>query len=79
MIDERLKDIFCKLFGEKYRSELCLDTTMDDISEWDSLSFISVIITLEKSFDVKVGPNDALKMVKLSAIQEYLGEQGALE
>ena len=79
MLHEKLIVFFCDKFGEKYRAELCLETTMDHIDEWDSLSFVSVIIELEQSFGVKIGPNDAIKMKKLSEIQQFLIEREALE
>ncbi|MGD9601769.1 MAG: acyl carrier protein [Gammaproteobacteria bacterium] len=71
-------DQLCALFGEQYRGEISLQTTMDDIPEWDSLSFVDVVCALETTFNVTVGPNDAANMTSVGAIQEFLRNAGAL-
>lgn len=77
-IDGRLVDLFCRLFGEKHRPNISMDTTMADIPEWDSLSFLNVILEIEKTFGIAIRPNDAVKMTSIRSITEVIrNKQGA--
>jgi len=77
-LDNRLENFLCNIFGEKNRQILSINTTMDDIDEWDSLSFVRVIVGLEKEFGVKIGPNDAVSMSSVLSMQQYLIENDVL-
>lgn len=71
-IDGRLMDLFCRLFGEQHRPDISMETTMADIPEWDSLSFLNVILEIEKTFGITIGPNDAVKMTSIRSITEVI-------
>lgn len=65
----QLIDIFCELFGEKYRESITAETDMDAIPEWDSLSFMNVVLALEKCFGVTFSPDEAAQMFQVGHIQ----------
>lgn len=51
-IQDKLTDIFKDVFDDDNIS-ISDDTTADDIDDWDSLSQIRIIATIEKEFSIK--------------------------
>ena len=51
-ISQRLKPVFENVFDED-DVEVTASTTANDISEWDSLRHIRLIIAVEKEFGIK--------------------------
>jgi len=78
MLNKALEDYLCENFGDQYRGELTLETTMEDIPEWDSMSFIGLIVGLETRFGVSIGPHEAVEMTKVGAIQAFLESADAV-
>lgn len=37
------------------KQKITLDSSMDNVAEWDSLAHLSIIVTLDKAFGKKVG------------------------
>jgi acyl carrier protein len=48
---EKLKEIFEDSFFDEF--DFCDSLTADNVEDWDSLSHISLIVNIEKTFDVK--------------------------
>ncbi len=65
---ERLTNLFANRFGEEYRSQISAATTMDDIPEWDSLSFLDLVMEIEDEFSVKISPNEVAQMFQFGNI-----------
>lgn len=53
-------------------SVLSQETTMEDVSEWDSLAFIKVVMKLESAFNVKIDLTEAMNLTSIRAIDEFL-------
>jgi acyl carrier protein len=47
-----LNDIF-KNIADDYDDELLLETTAEDVPDWDSLNHITFIVSIEKKFKIK--------------------------
>ena len=68
----RLGEIFLEAF-EDDELELKPETTADDIDDWDSLSNIEILVTIEKNFSMRfntgevAGLNNVGEMVALIA------------
>jgi len=73
-LDQKIIDAFCKTFGEIYRDKLTLSTSMDDVEEWDSLSFIDFVITLEQIYSIKFTNDEAAQMFQLGHIQRMINQ-----
>lgn len=60
-IKEELQDIFRKVF---FDDTILLDNDMtsDDIEDWDSLSYISLICEIEKQFNIKFTTGEILEV-----------------
>jgi acyl carrier protein len=61
---ERLSGIFTDVFGDE-DLKLTPQLTADDVDEWDSLTHIRLVISVEKAFGVKFSASEigALKNV----------------
>ena len=69
---ERIEDVICARFGEGYRGKLSPETTMDDVPEWDSLSFLDLVTDLEQAFNVRFRPNETAQLFKLGLIEKIV-------
>ncbi|RHW65155.1 acyl carrier protein [Clostridium botulinum] len=47
------------------------DLSYQSIPEWDSLNHVSLIIALEKAFDVTIGEELLLKLTSVAAIRKF--------
>ena len=52
------KDIFFKIFRDALETEVdCnLDTTLEEIEEWDSIGKLSFISEMDSEFDITLSP-----------------------
>ena len=71
-IEHRLIDIFCKCFGEGLRDKITLESSMDTIAEWDSLSFVDVVVALEDAYGVEFSMDEMAQMHQVSNIVTIL-------
>ena len=69
-IEPGVLDAFCQTLGEKYRDSVTLETTIDDIPEWDSYSFIEFIFSLEERFGIEFSPDEIGDMIEMRKIDE---------
>ncbi len=67
-IYERLTGIFHTVFGDE-SLVLRPDLTAADVAEWDSLSHIRMVLTVQKTFRVKFS---AAEIGKLKNVQELV-------
>ncbi len=73
---QRLEDVFCTRFGEKYRGTITAETTMDHIPEWDSMTFLDLVVDLEGAFGVRFRPNETAQLFKVGLIRKVLASKG---
>lgn len=55
----KVQDIFCDVLDDK-NITLSNETTADDIDDWDSLTHIQLIVTIEKSLKIKFTSKEIL-------------------
>lgn len=51
-IKERLEQIFREIFDDP-ELKISLETTAEDIEDWDSLTHMQLILKIEKEFNIK--------------------------
>ena len=68
-LDVKLEKILKKVFKIE---KINLEGSIEDISEWDSLTHIQLISAIEKEFKIKVQFNDAMVMTSIPIIKKKI-------
>lgn len=61
MIQSKLEEIFKEIFADD-SLQLTMETSPDDIPEWDSLCQVLIVEQVEKTFDIKIRMDDVYKI-----------------
>lgn len=72
-LDERIKEAMASVFGVD-AATLNEDTTQDDITEWDSLKHLDLIVALEDEFGVTIPLEEVGNMTNFKYIRLTLQE-----
>ncbi len=75
MINPTLRNILFEVFSQ---NNICIDDSIDTIDEWDSMLHMELIIALEKSYSIRVEPEDIVTLTSVKSIQDYLNNKGLL-
>ena len=65
-------DLLCRALGEEHRSKITSETRMEDIDSWNSLTFIDIVLAVEKEYGLQISPELAAEMVGVEAIQRII-------
>ena len=68
-IDEKLKKMFFDVFEIK---DIDLNSSMDEIPEWDSFKHFELIVSLEKEFQIKLKIEDSTEITSIPIIKSKL-------
>jgi len=71
MLDPRLVEIISRNFGLE-PEQVTPQTSADDVSEWDSVGHLSLILELEETFRVRFPAAEIGTLRSVGAIQEAL-------
>ena len=74
-IEEALLNIFYDFFGHDYTGRINETTVMDDIPHWDSLNYISLIMEIEKKFNISFSFDEAAQMYAYKKIKAAVLEK----
>ena len=66
-----LTEVFREVFDEEGLVPT-LETTADDIEEWDSLNQIKLIISCEKAFDIRLKPREINGLQNVGEMVDHL-------
>lgn len=66
-----LQPIFDDIFGEE-SVPLTAETTSDDIATWDSVAHVSIIVGVEKQFDIMFDPDEIMEMENVGSLVEAI-------
>ncbi len=70
-IQERMSDVFRDVLDNDAIT-LTRETTADDIEEWDSLSHITIIVAIEKEFNVKFNLSDIKPLRNIGEFEDLI-------
>lgn len=68
---EILQPIFREVF-ENDRIEINLETSSNDIEEWDSLNHIQLIVIIEKKFKIRFSSQEILSWTNIEQLIESI-------
>ena len=68
-LDAKLEETLKKVFKIE---KINLESSMDDIPEWDSLTHVQLIISLQEDFKIKIPFNDAIIMTTIPIIKKKI-------
>ena len=68
-IDERLENLLKETFQIE---KIDLESSMDDIPEWDSFKHIELIIAIEEKFKIQLEYTDTTEMVSIPIIKSKI-------
>ena len=71
---QRLNTVFCEVFGD---NDIVItdETTAEDIEEWDSFMHITLVVSVEAEFGVKVKAAEIGKLADVGALLDILIER----
>ena len=72
-IADRLESIFRQSFEIERFSE---DLSIENVSGWDSMAHVGLILALQKEFKMTVAPADAIDLTSVKNIIQYLKNRG---
>jgi acyl carrier protein len=73
-MDEKLRDIICDVFripAERYHPQLA----SSDVETWDSVLHITLLLTLEQTFNVSFDPGEGAQLTSVPAIKAALAQR----
>jgi acyl carrier protein len=73
MIKDRLETIFRQSFEIGKFTE---DLSIDNVTGWDSMAHVGLILALQKEFAVSIPTVDALELTSVKNIIKYLASKG---
>ena len=68
-LDVKLEEILKKVFKTE---KINLESSIEDISEWDSLTHIQLINVIDEEFEIEIGLNDAIIMTSIPIIKKKI-------
>ena len=68
-LDAKLEEILKKVFKTE---KINLESSIEDISEWDSLTHIQLINAIHEEFEIEIGLNDAIIMTSIPIIKKKI-------
>ena len=68
-IEQELTRIFKESFDLDHINE---STSIFNVSGWDSMGHVSLIMTLQQQFNVSISPADALELTDVGSIKKFL-------
>jgi acyl carrier protein len=73
---EQVKEVFSEVLGAD-PSEVTMDTTIDNLLEWDSLRHLELVTNLEKKFQVKFKMKEIIALSSVKAIITIIQSKGS--
>ena len=68
-LDVKLEEILKKVFKTE---KINLESSIEDISEWDSLTHIQLINAIDEEFEIEIELNDAIIMTSIPIIKKKI-------
>lgn len=71
-VNEKLETIFQGAFGV---DKLTDDMSIKTVEGWDSMAHVALIMTLQKEFNIAIAPQQAIELIDVSSIKNFLNSK----
>ena len=71
---KQLEAVLCEVFRLK-PEDLKDELTMEDIGNWDSLTHMDLIASLEETFSIQLSMDEIMEMKDIKVIKRIIGER----
>jgi len=75
MLEDKVRATMADVLGLPFDA-VGFDASIENLEEWDSMAHLNIILSLEKDFGISISANDAIAIVSLSEICDYLVAHG---
>ncbi|MBW1793739.1 MAG: acyl carrier protein [Deltaproteobacteria bacterium] len=73
-IRKRCVDIFAKVM-EVDSATINVDTNPGNLSQWDSLSHVQLLVGLEREFSIEINPEEGMDLESFNLVYEFVKEK----
>jgi acyl carrier protein len=73
MIKDKLEAIFRQSFEIEQFTD---DLSVENVTGWDSMAHVGLILALQREFNVSIPPADAINLTSVKDIIRYLANRG---
>lgn len=74
-MNQRLAAILANVFGLR-ANQIIIDLSKENISSWDSLKQMDLVVTLESEFNINLEIPDIVQMTSIRSIVDVLTNKG---
>ena len=71
---EKMNEVFRDVF-EDYDITVTDETTADDIEDWDSLEHITLVVSMEREFDMKFDLKEVNKLANVGEMADLIASK----
>ena len=71
---KQLETVLCEVFRLK-PEDLKSDLTMEDVGNWDSLTHMDLIASLEETFSIQLSMDEIMEMRDIKTIKRIISEK----
>jgi acyl carrier protein len=72
---KRLNEIFCEVFNDE-DVVISRQTTAKDISDWDSIMHVSLIVNIEKVFAIRFSSSEIANLQTVGELVDLIDSKG---
>ena len=76
-IKEKLQNVFIDVFDDEDLT-ISNSTNSDDVEEWDSLNHISLVLSIEKCFNIRFMTGEVLSLKDVGEMIQLLEEKTSI-
>ena len=74
-MQERLMGVMSQVFSLP-RESISLDSSMENIENWDSLTHLQLVTSIEDTFNIKIEISEIIDMTSFSSIMAIIENKG---
>lgn len=71
----KLNEIFEDVLDLDETPNLTEETSADDIEEWDSLSHIRIVVTIQRVFNIRIGSTEIINWKKVGDMVDTISQK----